>query len=590
MERWFIAAKRADFDKIGAHFAISPVTARLMRNRDLTTLEEMERYLHGTLDDLYDPHLLKDAERAADILREKIGQGKKLRIVSDYDVDGVCANYILYRGLRRCGAQVDYKIPDRMEDGYGINEHIIERAHADGVDTIVTCDNGIAASTQIAYGNELGMTIVVTDHHDVPFRTEEDGSTTYELPPAAAVVNPKQADCAYPFSNICGAVVAYKFMQVLYEKCGISPAETEEFLEVAALATVCDVMPLVDENRILVREGLSRMQHTKITGLRALIEANGLSEKTLSSYHLGFVIGPCINASGRLSSAKEALELFLCEDAALAARKAEQLVALNAERKQMTADGVEAARQYLEESGHSEDKVLVAYLPDCHESIAGIIAGRIREIYNKPIFVITRTKEGLKGSGRSIETYHMFREMTKIKECFEKYGGHPMAAGLSMKTEMLEPFREKLNENATLTEEDFVRKVHIDVALPVSKLSEELIEEFSLLEPFGNGNEKPLFAQKSLSIQGVRMLGTTGHCLKLFLADATGRSVEAMYFGESALFLEELAAFCGEAEAERVRRGLSHSVHMHVTYYPQINEWRGRKTLQIVLKNYRFTR
>ena len=578
MEKWFVASKRADFNKIGEVFHISPVTARLMRNRDLTTIEEMQRYLYGSLSDLYDPHLLKDADKGAEIIKEKIEAGKKIRIISDYDVDGVSSNYILYQGLKRCGADVDYKIPDRVEDGYGINEHLIEQAAEDGIDTIITCDNGIAASAQIAYGNSLGLTIVVTDHHDIPFQKEND-EITYLLPPAAAVINPKQKDCSYPFKSICGAVVVYKFIQVLYDLFQIDQKESEAFLEIAAMATVCDVMPLFDENRILVKEGLRRIRQTEIVGLQALIEANHLEDKKLSSYHFGFILGPCINASGRLTSAKEALELLLCKDKEICRQKAEALTALNAERKEMTADGVKAAKAYLE---------LVVYLPDCHESIAGIIAGRMKEYYHKPVFVITRTKEGLKGSGRSIEAYHMYQEMNKIKECFDKFGGHPMAAGLSMQEDRLEEFRGKLNTNTTLTEEDFVEKVHIDVALPISYLSESLIKEFELLEPFGNENTKPLFAQKDLYIKGIRVLGTTGRCLKLFLSDGSQTNIEAMYFGESDGFLEELSCFCGKEEAQRVQRGLPHHIWMDVTYYPQINEWRGQKNIQIVIQNYRF--
>ena len=569
MEKWFVASKRADFNKIGEVFHISPVTARLMRNRDLTTIEEMQRYLYGSLSDLYDPHLLKDADKGAEIIKEKIEAGKKIRIISDYDVDGVSSNYILYQGLKRCGADVDYKIPDRVEDGYGINEHLIEQAAEDGIDTIITCDNGIAASAQIAYGNSLGLTIVVTDHHDIPFQKEND-EITYLLPPAAAVINPKQKDCSYPFKSICGAVVVYKFIQVLYDLFQIDQKESEAFLEIAAMATVCDVMPLFDENRILVKEGLRRIRQTEIVGLQALIEANHLEDKKLSSYHFGFILGPCINASGRLTSAKEALELLLCKDKEICRQKAEALTALNAERKEMTADGVKAAKAYLESTGHAKDKVLVVYLPDCHESIAGIIAGRMKEYYHKPVFVITRTKEGLKGSGRSIEAYHMYQEMNKIKECFDKFGGHPMAAGLSMQEDRLEEFRGKLNTNTTLTEEDFVEKVHIDVALPISYLSESLIKEFELLEPFGNENTKPLFAQKNLCVSKLRIFGKNRNVAKMTLTDANGIWKDAVFFGEA----DEFAGF----------------VSMHdtisVTYYPEINEYQGRRTLQVVIRNY----
>ena len=588
MEKWVVCAKRADFQKISQEFGIDPVIARLIRNRDVEGSGNIRSYLYGTLKELPSPWLLKDMHEAVEILLKKIREHKKIRIIGDYDIDGVTSTCILLKGFQRLGADVDTYIPDRIKDGYGIHEQLIQKAVEDGVDTIVTCDNGIAAAEQIAYGNSLGLTLIVTDHHDIPFQRQEDGSISYNLPSAAAVINPKQKDCPYPFESICGAVVVYKFIQVLYDLFGIDRRESEVFLEIAAMATVCDVMPLCDENRIIVKEGLRRIQHTNITGLQALIEANHLEEKKISSYHFGFILGPCINASGRLTSAKDALELLLCEDKELCRQKAEALTQLNAERKEMTANGVKAAKEYLESTGHANDKVLVVYLPNCHESIAGIIAGRMKEHYHKPVFVITRTKEGLKGSGRSIEAYHMYKEMNKIKECFDKFGGHPMAAGFSMQEDRLEEFREKLNANATLTEDDFAEKVHIDVALPISYLSESLINEFELLEPFGNENTKPLFAQKDLYIKGMRVLGTTGRCLKLFLSDANGTSIDAMYFGESDVFLEELISFCGKEEAQRIQKGLSHHIWMDVTYYPQVNEWRGQKNIQIVIQNYRF--
>ena len=587
MEQWFIASKRADFNKLAEELNVSPVLARLMRNRDLTSVEEMDRYLNGSLEDMYDPYLLKDIEKGAKIIKNKIDNRKRIRIISDYDVDGVSSNYILYKGMKRCGAIVDYKIPDRIEDGYGINEHLIEQALADGVDTIVTCDNGIAASSQILFGKNHGLTFVITDHHDVPF-AEENGKKKYLIPKADAVINPKQPDCTYPIKNICGAVVTYKLVQVLYDLFFIDKSEMEEYLEIAAMATVCDVMSLQDENRIIVKEGLKRMNRTKNIGLRALIAVNQLSESRLTAYHLGFVLGPCINASGRLSTAKLALELLLCEEENPARKMAERLLELNTERKDMTKKGEEQAQAYLEETGHLNDKVLVVFLPDCHESIAGIIAGRIRECYNKPVFVITKTKEGLKGSGRSIENYHMYNEMVKVQECFDKFGGHPMAAGLSMPENKLEEFREKINRNANLTEKDFIKKVHIDVALPLSWLTEEFIQELNTLEPFGNGNPKPLFAQKDLNIRGLRVLGASGNCLKMYLEDKCGYGIEAVYFGDIPIFFRELEKCCGALELDRIKKGLSHPVRMDCTYYPDINEWRGQKTIQIVMKNYRF--
>lgn len=587
MEQWFIASKRADFNTLASKLHVSPVLARLMRNRDLKTEEEMDRYLHGSLKDLYDPYLLKDVEKGAAIIKHKIETHKKIRIISDYDVDGVSSNYILYKGLKRCGAIVDYKIPDRIEDGYGINEHLIEQALEDGIDTIVTCDNGIAALDQIRFGKERGITFVITDHHDIPF-VEEDGEKHYLIPDGDAVINPKQPDCNYPIENICGAFVVFKFIQVLYDLFHIDQAELEEYLEIAAMATVCDVMTLQDENRIIVKEGLKRLNHTKNPGLKALISVNQLSEKKLTAYHLGFILGPCINASGRLSTARFALELLLCEEESLAVPMAQRLLELNTERKNMTKDGEEQAHEYLKNTGHLQDKILIIFLPDCHESIAGIIAGRIRECYNKPVFVLTRTKDGLKGSGRSIEEYHMYQEMVKVRECFDQFGGHPMAAGLSMPEEKLEEFRKKINRNSTLTERDFIKKVHIDIALPVSYLSEAFIEELNELEPFGNGNSKPLFAQKDLNICGTRVLGATGRCLKMFLRDRNGYTVEAIYFGDIPIFFEEMEKNCGTMEADRLKKGLSHSIRIDCTYYPQINEWNGQKTIQIVIKNYRF--
>jgi len=585
LEKWVITAKRADFNQIAARYKITPMLARLMRNRDLVTDEEMYTYLYGSLKDLPPADLLKDVDKAADILVKKIGEGKRIRIISDYDVDGISSNYILYMGLSRCGAKVDYRIPDRIEDGYGINEHLIAQAGEDGVDTIITCDNGIAAAGEISYANSLGMTVVVTDHHDIPYEEEGDG-IIYRLPPAEAVVNPKQEDCPYPDKNICGAVVSYRLMEVLYERYGIPSRETEHFLPFAALATVCDVMPLKGDNRILVREGLKRMPGTDNTGLRALLEVTGCLNRKITAYTLGFVIGPCINATGRLSTAREAMELFLCQDREDALERAKILEQLNNERKDMTSKGVEEAVAYLEESGHDRDKVLVVYLPECHESIAGIIAGRVREYYNKPVFVLTRAKDGVKGSGRSIDAYHMYREMTKVKDIFLRYGGHPMAAGLSMEEDRIEELRDRLNRNTTLTEEDLVRKVSIDIPLPFSYLTEDFLRELSMMEPFGKENEKPLFAQKDLKVNSLRILGNSGRCCKMYLTDGSGFRTEALYFGESDKFCRDIEDRYGRDALDRAMRGLESPLRMHVTYHPQVNEWRGVRTIQAVIQNY----
>ncbi len=563
---WMLQTKRADFDGLAKRFNISPVTARIIRNRDITGEDEINRYLYGTLADLYDPHLLKDMDRAVCILREKVGNGSRIRIVGDYDIDGICSAYLLYQGLRRCGAKADYQIPERIRDGYGINESIIQRAYDDGIDTIITCDNGIAAMNQICMAKEMGMTVIITDHHEVPF--DENGK---ELPPPAdAVVNPKQATCSYPFKGICGGVVAYKLVQALYEAFGVPAGEWEDMLEFAAIATVGDVMRLQDENRILVRQGLKKISETKSLGLRKLVDACGLDIRNLTAYHIGFVIGPCLNASGRLQTAKRALELLLCQDEQKAASMADELRVLNEERKTMTRKGVEEAVRQAEEQ-YKEDSVLVIFLPDCHESVAGIIAGRVREAWNRPTFVLTRGEGCVKGSGRSIEAYNMYREMCGVQELFLKFGGHPMAAGFSIEEGHVEELRRRLNEQADLKPEDFIPKVWIDAAMPLEYISSGLVEELKLLEPFGQGNEKPQFAQKGLQIRSARVLGKNRNAVKLSLVTEKGLAMDGMLFTEGDRFLEEL----GEKKM------------MDVVYYPDVNEYNGRRTLQIVIREYK---
>lgn len=563
---WMLQTKRADFDGLAKRFNISPVTARIIRNRDITGEDEINRYLYGTLADLYDPHLLKDMDRAVCILREKVGNGSRIRIVGDYDIDGICSAYLLYQGLRRCGAKADYQIPERIRDGYGINESIIQRAYDDGIDTIITCDNGIAAMNQICMAKEMGMTVIITDHHEVPF--DENGK---ELPPPAdAVVNPKQATCSYPFKGICGGVVAYKLVQALYEAFGVPAGEWEDMLEFAAIATVGDVMRLQDENRILVRQGLKKISETKSLGLRKLVDACGLDIRNLTAYHIGFVIGPCLNASGRLQTAKLALELLLCQDEQKAASMADELRVLNEERKTMTQKGVEEAVRQAEEQ-YKEDSVLVIFLPDCHESVAGIIAGRVREAWNRPTFVLTRGEGCVKGSGRSIEAYNMYREMCGVQELFLKFGGHPMAAGFSIEEGHVQELRRRLNEQADLKPEDFIPKVWIDAAMPLEYISSGLVEELKLLEPFGQGNEKPQFAQKGLQIRSARVLGKNRNAVKLSLVTEKGLAMDGMLFTEGDRFLEEL----GEKKM------------MDVVYYPDVNEYNGRRTLQIVIREYK---
>ena len=549
MEKWFVINKGADFAGIAKRFGISPVTARLIRNREVMGDEAIARYLKGGIGELYDPHLLLDSDRLTDILVQKISEQKKIRVIGDYDIDGVMSTYILYKGITRCGGSVDFQIPDRMKDGYGINDHLIEQADEAGIDTIITCDNGIAAIGEIAHAKSLGMTVLVTDHHEIPY-TEERGERHYKRSEADAIVNPKQMECTYPYKNLCGAAVAWKVIQILYEKCDIAVEESYDFLENVAFATVGDVMDLTDENRILVREGLKRIHTTMNPGMRALILQNKLEPEQISSYHFGFVLGPCINASGRLETAKIALNLFLQEDVKKASEIAAELVDLNAQRKDMTAEGVELAMQQVEE-GNTGEKVLVVYLPDVHESLAGIIAGRIREACHKPTFVLTKSEDGVKGSGRSIEAYSMYEELCKCQELFTKFGGHPMAAGLSLPEANVEIFREKINACCGLTEEDFIPKIKIDIPMPVDYPDIPLVNELLLLEPFGKANVKPQFADKNLGIDRAVVVGKNQNVLKLTLKTERGKSISAVYFGDVEEFREYYGRKYGENEVQQ---------------------------------------
>lgn len=585
MEKWFIAAKKADFCKIGARFSIDPVIARLIRNREHITEEEIDNYLNGGLENLYSPWKLKDMEKTVKILQKKISEKKKIRIISDYDVDGVISNYILSVGLKRCGADVDFKIPNRIVDGYGINENLISEAKEAGIDTIVTCDNGIAAIDQIAYAKELNMTVIVTDHHDIPF-VEEEGQKKYLSSNADAIINPKQLECEYPFSLLCGAAVAYKLIEACYEVYKIPKKEVEKMISYVAIATVCDVVDLVGENRIIAKEGLKLLNCTENIGLQELLAVNSLEDKTLSSYHLGFVIGPCINASGRLESAKMAVDLLLCEDREKAAKMAKNLKQLNDERKKMTEEGVERAIDLVETTSIQDDLVLVIYLEDCHESLAGIIAGRVREKYNKPVLVITKTEDGLKGSGRSIEAYNMFEEITKCKHLLTKFGGHPMAAGFSLPEKNLDEFRRLLNENTVLTREDIVKKVVIDVPMPIDYVSEELIRQLDLLEPFGKANQKPLFAEKNLKFLSARVLGRDRKILKYIVENERGCQMEALFFGDIEEIRKVMIDKFGAKQVEYLYQGRQNNIEMSLTYYPSVNEFRGVRTLQIMIQNY----
>lgn len=565
--------KKADFNGIAEKYQISPIIARLMRNRDVIGDEAIDFYLNGTVEDLYDGLLMKDMDRAVDILKEKIEEGKKIRVIGDYDIDGVNATYILQQGLAGLGADVDTDIPDRIKDGYGLNQMLIDRALEDDVDTIITCDNGIAAMSEIAYGKENGMTIVVTDHHEVPY-LEENGEKKYLLPPADAVVDPHRADCEYPFKGLCGAAVAYKLVEVLYRVSGKSEQEVEHLqeslMENVAIATIGDVMDLVGENRIFVKKGLELLKTTKNEGLHALMQCTGVDTANLNTYHIGFVIGPCINAGGRLDTAKRALELLNASNRREAVTLAADLKELNDSRKEMTEEGVEEAVRQIESSSWKDDQVLVVYLLECHESIAGIIAGRIKERYYRPTFVLTKGETGVKGSGRSIEAYDMFAEMSRCRELFTKFGGHKLAAGLSLEEENVEVFRKRINELADLTEEDLQMKVSIDMRLPFPYINEELIHELKILEPFGKGNGKPLFAESKLRVIQPRIFGKNRNVLKCRLEDQQGNQMEAVYFGEVEDCLQQM-------EKKQI---------MSFTYYPSINEYMGRRTIQLTIVNY----
>lgn len=608
-EKWYVAAKKADFQGIAKRFGIDPVTARIIRNRDVVGDDEIRQYLYGTRAELGDPAQLQGGMEAASLLKQKIEAGKKIRIIGDYDIDGVNSTYILYRALTRCGAQVDYEIPDRMKDGYGLNISLLKLALEEGIDTVLTCDNGISAIAEIAYAKENGMTVIVTDHHEPLFeevpeeaRAETaqlqtdtaqripspDGARIFRLPPADVLVNPKQPNCRYPYKKLCGAAVAWKVVCLLYRLYGMEE-EAEQFLQFVGFATVGDVMELDGENRILVKEGLKQLRSTQNYGWRALIQANNLDFDTLNSYHIGFVLGPCINASGRLDTAKRSLRLLLAKDAAEAETLAARLKQLNDERKELTQAAVDLACEQIDGSTEANDRVLVVYLPDCHESIAGIVAGRIRERYGKPTFVVTNAEaeDEAKGSGRSIEAYSMFEEMVKCQDLFRKFGGHPMAAGFSLPRSRIDEMRRRLNENCTMTEEDMAEKIMVDVPMPINYIRESLVEELSVLEPFGNGNEKPLFAERHLKLLSARILGKNANVLKLQVANATGCTMEALYFGIPDNILSYLTDKYGKNEVQKLLWGKVNQIEMDLTYYPSINEYQGRRTLQIVIKNFR---
>ena len=569
--KWMVYAKKADFKQIASEYGIDQVLARIIRNRDICGSKDIDMYLNGNLNDIHNPHSMKDADKFVDIITKKIEEHKPVRIIGDYDIDGICSIYILFCGLKAAGADVDYVVPHRINDGYGINEHLIDNAINEGIDTIVTCDNGIAAYNQVRYAKDNGITMIVTDHHDVPFEIKDD-KKVYIVPPADAVINPKQADCDYPFKLLCGAGVAYKLISLLYDRLGLDKKELEDYIEFMAIATVGDIVDLIDENRIVVKYGLKHIAHTKNTGLRALIEECQLDINNISSYHIGFVIGPCLNASGRLDTARQAIELMLCKDNEKAHNMAKELIALNNERKSMTEQETQKAIELVENTGLLKDRVLVIYLKDCHESIAGIIAGRIKERYYRPTFVITNAEDGAKGSGRSIEGYNMYEEINKCKNVLTKYGGHPMAAGLSLAISDIDIFRKMLNDNAILTDEDLIPKMWIDVPMPVSYANIRLVNQLKLLEPFGKGNEKPVFADRNLYVKTASVIGKNKNVLRCQLEREDGTYVPAVQFGINNI-------------DDIPRAGM----RISIIYYPDINTFNGIMSLQIIIKEWKET-
>ena len=586
MEKWIEIRKGGNFMEMAKKYGIDPLIARIIRNRDIIDEKEITEYLYGGKEALHNPHLLKDVDKAAEIIAEGIAGKKAMRIIGDYDIDGVNATYILLDGIRRCGGNVDAAIPDRMKDGYGINEHLIEQALSDGKELLITCDNGIAAINEINFAKEKGMTVVVTDHHEIPYRNTEQGKE-FLRSNADSIVNPKQADCPYPCKGICGAVVAWKLVQVLYERMDIPVEEADIFIENAGFATVGDVMDLTGENRILVKLGLKALEHTKNPGMKALIAKNKLSDKPLSAYHIGFVLGPCINASGRLDTAKRSLELLLERDEVKASALAGELVELNESRKYMTQQETQKALEQIEKEGREKDKVLVVYLPECHESLAGIIAGRIREAYQRPVFVLTRGEEGVKGSGRSIEAYSMFDKMTEVAELFTKYGGHPMAAGLSMREEDIDKLREQLNQKAELSEEDMAEVVRLDAVLPMSYFTVDTIRQLSVLEPCGKSNTKPVFADRNIKITRAGIVGVNRNVLKLHLLDSKGNPVAGVYFGEVEKFLTFLSEKFGSEEVDAAMHGKENSIQFAAVYEPAVDTYSGRESVQAIIRRFR---
>lgn len=585
-EKWLLRNRKVDLKAMSEKYKISQLLCKLMVNRDIIDENIINSYINPVYKYLHSPKTMKDVVIAVDIIKRKIQENKKIRIIGDYDVDGIISVFILYTALKKCGANVDYEIPDRIKDGYGINENIVKVAYDEGVDTIITCDNGISAIDQIQYAKDLGLTVIVTDHHDVPF-IEEDGVRTFLSSQADAIINPKQIECEYKFKSICGAGVAFKLMEALYEEIGMDKEECYKLIEFVAIATVCDVVDLIDENRIFVKNGLEMLNNSKNIGINALKKACGLEDKEITAYHLGFVIGPCLNASGRLDSAKKGLELLLMEDDEEAKNLAQEIVDLNDARKNMTKEGVDRAINIIDSTDINNDKILVVYIPDIHESLAGIVAGRVKEQYNKPTIILTKSEEGVKGSARSIEEYNMFEGLLACKELLDKFGGHPMAVGLSLQEDKVDELRKALNNKCELTDEDLTRKIMIDSSLPLEYLNLHLIEELNVLEPFGKGNSKPVFGVRDAKITKAMLLGKDKNVLKLKLLTNNNITIDAMIFNDLENFESKIIEKYGNEELDNLYNKSNNNIPMDFTFYPSINEWNGNKSIQIVVNGIR---
>lgn len=587
MKKWFIKNKKADYKKMSQKFGISEIICKLLVNRDIIEDDLINSFVNSDFQNLHNPRNMKDIQKAVEIIKSKIKSKKKIRIIGDYDVDGVISSYVLYQALKKCGADIDYEIPDRIKDGYGININIIEKSKKEGIDTIITCDNGISAIEPIKYAKELDMTVIVTDHHDIPFVEDEEGNRTFIRSEADAIVNPKQKECEYKFKSLCGAGVAFKLIQVLFEEMEINKEECYKLIEFVAIATVCDVVDLLDENRIFVKYGLEMINNTNNIGLKALIKETGIENKKISAYYLGFIIGPCINASGRLDNAKKGLKLLITDNIEEANMLAKELFELNQERKDMTLRGVEKAIELVETTHIKKDKIFVIYIPDVHESLAGIVAGRIRERYNAPTIILTQSEDGAKGSGRSIESYNMFEELLKCKDLLSKFGGHPMAAGLSLEVDNVEPLRKRLNEITELTEEDLIPKINLDMQLPLDYINYNLIYDLEKLEPFGKGNNKPLFGEKNIKVLKGNILGQNKNVLKLKLLSKNGNYIDGIYFGDIEEFEKIVIEKYGVDELEKLYQGSNNDIHLDIAFNPGINQYMGNTSIQLIIENFR---